>query len=51
MTKDELLAKLKAYKAEQNKEGVHVLANQDLLDYIGDSEIADAFHEIEVWYA
>ena len=55
MTRDELLAKLRALGAddgpESDTERNHAEADSALLEHIGDQEITDAFDEIEKWYA
>ena len=49
--KKELLDVLNALCMVADKEKAHVLADEALLTYIKDKEIANAFHEIEKWYA
>lgn len=61
MTKEELIEKLKAIKAEQVKnrisdsycdpEADHLNADELLLEFINDPEVTKAFEYIEKWYA
>ena len=57
MTKEELIEKLKAiegkHKTERfyDSENGHVEADDLLIEYINDKEIADAFEEVSKWYA
>ncbi len=50
MDKHELIAKLKSLKCE-NPEYSHEVADDLLLEYINDPEIAEAFLELERWYS
>lgn len=57
MTRDELLKKLRAYKAmwgreQYDSEQIHIDRDQALLDYVNDPEITAAFNDVpELWYA
>lgn len=53
MTKDELIAKLKSIKQDDNgdAESRHYEADMALLDYIADEAVRQAFMAIERWYA
>ena len=53
MTRDELLAKLKELRELNVKdpEVSHARADEALLAYISDEEIARAFCDLERWYA
>ena len=51
MTKEELIKELKSLIDNRDIEGVHVTADNLLLEYINDKEVSDAFHNIEKWYA
>ena len=51
MTRDELLAKLKELKEMNDLEMSHLMADEALLNYIADEEIAQAFCDLERWYA
>lgn len=57
MTRDELLKKLRAYKAmwgreQYDSEQIHIDRDQALLEYVNDPEIAAAFNDVpELWYA
>ena len=51
MTKEELISGLKAIKDKFDTEEGHVEADQLLLEYINDEDIASAFNDIEKWYA
>lgn len=56
MTKDELLTKLqdlrfKGIALAYDPEDSHAAADKLLLDYINDEQIADAYNNIEKWYA
>jgi hypothetical protein len=51
MTKAELLEKLKSWHGETDHEGAHIAADEILLEYINDEEIAKAFNDIEKWYS
>jgi len=55
-TKDELIAKLRALRhCEQNETGdtevTHVMADQALLEFIGDPQIGEEFALLRKWYA
>lgn len=53
LTKEKLIKKLSELeeKHEGEKESIHIAADDLLLEYINDKEIADAFNAIEKWYA
>jgi hypothetical protein len=51
MTKDELLKKLAECNENPDQEVAHVDADQLLVEYIGDDEIALAYHAIDKWFA
>ena len=53
LSKSELIAKLKGITEEcsGDQEDNHIKADNLLLKYIGDDEIADAYYAIEKWYA
>lgn len=49
--KRELLDVLRALRLVSDKEKAHVIADEALIKYIKDLEIANAYHEIDKWYA
>jgi hypothetical protein len=51
MTRDELLAILKECAADDDAEMAHGRADDALIDYINDPEIAAVYESIEKWYA
>jgi hypothetical protein len=54
MTRDELLAKLRELGNEddaRDPEADHARADDLLLEYINDPEIAEAFNAFDKWYA
>lgn len=51
MTKDELLAELKACQSLPPYGPRHREADRLLLAYIGDEDVTEAFEAIEKWYA
>ena len=51
VTKAELLAKLAALKQINDKESLHIEADQLLLDFIADADIEMAFLALDRWYA
>lgn len=53
MTKEDLIAKLKliAEHGGSDKENDHVVADDALLEFIGDAEISAAYGNISKWYA
>jgi hypothetical protein len=52
MTKEELIKELKSIKdTNLDIENGHGEADQLLLEYINDEDIASAFNDIEKWYA
>ena len=51
MTKDELLKKLEDLRADSDVEGAHWEADQALLEYVNDTDIAEAYRKIKKWYA
>lgn len=51
MTRDDLLAKLRAMAEGGDPEGNHSDADDLLLEYINDAEVKTAYHAIEKWYA
>lgn len=51
MTKDELVAIVTGLQSETDPEDAHIAADNALLHYIDDPEIATAYREIERWYA
>jgi len=51
MTKEELIAKLKALVEDSPGKENHMEADALLLDYINDAEIRSAYEEIAKWYA
>ena len=52
MNRTELLAMLRDRKGDTGDlELAHIEADEALLDYINDKEIAAAFHDIDRWYA
>lgn len=53
MTKQELLEKLWAIQSsntEIDMEKDHILADKLLIEFIGDSDIRDAYNKIHKWY-
>lgn len=53
MTKDDLIQKLIdiANNKDKDTEWNHIMADELLLDYIGDDDIRSAFELIDKWYA
>lgn len=51
MTRDELLAGLAKCAENDDYEAAHANADQYLIDYIGDVEIANAYAKVGKWYA
>lgn len=51
MTREELLAYLRARHGAYDKEVAHIEADEALLAFIGDDEITQAFNAIAKWYA
>lgn len=51
MVKSELIKRLKALAGEGDPECVHGIADDLLLDFIGDDEVTEAFEAIDKWYA
>ncbi len=51
MTKEELVAKLKALSYNLDLEDRHIEADRLLLEYINDKDIENAFNELSKWYA
>lgn len=56
MSKEDLIAALKAIKAEQNLKGGyieqnHLDADSLLLAYINDPEVTEIFTDLERWYS
>ena len=51
MNKQELIEKLTALQTTEDPEGVHIEADELLLDYIMDAEVRHAYSQIPKWYA
>lgn len=51
MTKYELVSKLKELQLLKCSESTHIEADELLLKYINDKDIADAFYDIDKWYS
>lgn len=51
MTKAELLEKLKACRESDDPEFAHGEADDALVEFINDEEVAEAFYAVERWYA
>jgi len=51
VTRDELLAKLRALQQDGDTEGAHIDADDALLAYINDPDITEAYRVIDKWYA
>lgn len=51
MTKEELLTKLEACAQDGDVEASHSDADDALIEYINDPEIAEAYHAVPKWYA
>jgi hypothetical protein len=51
MTKEELLKELEVCAKSDDTEGAHVAADNALINFIDDIEIADAYRKIRKWYA
>lgn len=51
MTKDELCKKLNDLQLNNDREQAHITADNLLLDYIADQDIADLYNAIYKWYA
>ena len=51
LTREDLLAKLKAYAKYDDEELAHVEADKALLEFINDVDIQKAFDAIDKWYA
>jgi hypothetical protein len=53
MTKEELIERLKKLRelSDEDTEVAHCDADDALIEYIGDEEIAEAFDNIHKWYA
>lgn len=51
MTKEELIQKLRDLNKGDDPEEEHIEADLLLLEYINDSEISDAYKNIEKWYS
>ena len=51
MEKKELLKVLKKLQKAQDPESEHGIADDALLAYIGDEEIAKEYNKIKKWYA
>lgn len=51
MTKDELLKRLAECNEDTDQGSAHANADQLLVEYIGDDEIALAYHAIDKWFA
>lgn len=51
MNKEELIKKLKKVEEENCTEEGHIKADELLLEYINDTEIAAAYEDIPKWYA
>jgi len=51
MTKEELIFKLKNLIDSADSEDAHIEADNALVEFIGDPDIAIAFSEIRKWYA
>ena len=51
MTRDELCAQLCELARDPDNERAHVLADQAILDYLNDREIAALWSAITKWYA
>jgi len=51
MSKQELIEKLKSYAKYEDREDGHVEADEALIAYIGDAEIAEAYEAVPKWYA
>lgn len=49
--KQTLIDKLEALQSHDCTEEAHVIADDLLVEYIGDSEIAQAYEAIGKWYA
>lgn len=50
ITKEELLQRLRELLTSDDTEAAHSEADQLLIDYIGDKDIAKAFDKLEKWY-
>ena len=51
MSKEELIVKLKELHGSGDTEAVHGIADDLLLKYINDKEIAEAYEKVPKWYA
>ena len=51
MNKNELLKKLKELQDDRDTESAHSDADDLLVEYIGDDEIANEYGKIRKWYA
>lgn len=51
MSKAALLALLRTLVDEDDTEDAHIRADDALIAFIGDAEIAKAYHAIGKWYA
>lgn len=51
MNKEELIKKLKELQNSGDTEIAHVKADDLLIEYINDSDIADAYNALDKWYA
>lgn len=49
--KQALIKNLKRLESDEDTERGHVLADQLIIDYIGDEDISAAYHAINKWYA
>ena len=51
MTRDELLARLRALASARDAETAHGDADDALIEFIGDPDVTAAFAAIPKWYA
>lgn len=51
MNKEQLLVRLRELAQDDDPERIHSQADDALLAYINDPEIADAWRALERWYA
>ena len=51
MTREELLSKLRSLHSSSDVEKAHGEADDALLVYLADEEIAEAYNAVEKWYA
>ncbi len=51
MTKEELLTKLTALRTSGDPEDAHCEADDLLVEYINDPDIAEAYGDVPKWYA